>query len=143
MARDDYSDLSADEATRLLGAFYQRQMDILRDKNKGYLRTTFGLVAGIAGANLMQLRDLVLEKNGIEKIQADHVCHNYLPEIVAVVEARGSDAALSIKRYNQFVSDCEARARYVPAPEFTGPLSGLRAACLRIKTRLDIAKTMS
>lgn len=142
MVKQDYSDLSADEATRLLGTFYQHQLDILRDKNKGYLRTVFGIVAGVAGNNVALLLDVVLEKNGIEKIQADKVCHNYLPEIVAVVDARGSDAADSIKQYNQFVRDCEAQMRYVPTPDFKGPFASVRLACHKIKTRLDIAKNM-
>lgn len=90
---------------------------------------------------------LFWKKNGIGKIQATDVCHDYLPEIVAAVEARGSDAAKSIKAYIRFVSLSETCYQMLsilnPPPTYSGPLAEVRSAYDKIKARIEIGRGMS
>lgn len=107
---DNFNSLSADEATRLLGDYYLEQLSLLVDKNKGTIRTAFGILAGAYhnASQMKRLLDVVLDKNGIKKIQADGpVCHDYLPEIIATVEARGSKAAEGLKTYKDLTIRCD------------------------------------
>lgn len=130
--------LSVDEATRLLGDFYLSSLRILTDRNKGVLTTGFSIAASslFNASRLKQLLEVVLSKNGIEKIQADGpICHNYLPEIVEATERRGSDAAEEIRRYNDFVKACEQEFKNLPGSANMGFFK-------KVKARLDIAKTL-
>ncbi len=132
--KQDYNDLSADEVTKKLSDFYLGQLNILGDKRKGFLRTTFGIMARTIREDSGTLRDAALAKNGIEKIQADGpICYNYLPDIVAAAEARGSNAADGIKQYDLFTKACDTTALNVEG--FT-KMGGLQKA----RIRLDIAK---
>ncbi|OIN85655.1 MAG: hypothetical protein AUJ12_08920 [Alphaproteobacteria bacterium CG1_02_46_17] len=111
--KQDYNALSADEVTQRLSDFYLGQLDFLRDKGRGLLRTTFGIMARTIRADVGALRDAALAKNGIEKIQADGpVCYNYLPDIVAATEARGSNAAaLNVEGFTEMGGLQKARIR--------------------------------
>ncbi len=138
MSKKDYSGLTADEVTKQLGDLLEKKMDILRDKGKGTLRTLFAVAALWIPKDLQRA---VLEKNGVQKIEAP-VCYNYLPDIVAAVEARGSSAAEKIKRYDQFVRDCnEAAARIVALErKRPAPVAGLREWIHLIQARVTAAK---
>ncbi|MFA7276588.1 MAG: hypothetical protein WC043_07290 [Pseudobdellovibrionaceae bacterium] len=132
--KQNYNVLSADEVTQKLSDFYRGQLDIIQDRKKGFLRTTFGIMARTIRADMGTLLDAVLAKNGIEKIQGDGpVCYNYLPDIVAAVEARGSHAAEGVKRYDLFTKTCDAAAMNVAG---FSEMGGLQKA----RIRLDIAK---
>lgn len=131
----NYSSFTADEVTQKLSDFYLGQLDVIRDKRKGFLRTTFEVVARTIREDVRGLQDEALAKNGIQKIQADGAfCYNYLPDIIAATEARGSSAAEGIKRYDQFTRSCDAAALGIKG--FT-EMGNFRKA--RIK--LDIAKS--
>ncbi|MBI2233632.1 MAG: hypothetical protein HYU57_01260 [Micavibrio aeruginosavorus] len=135
---ENFDHLGVDDVTHLLGGFYEAQLKIITDKDKGCLRTTFGILANriAQGPWVNALFDAVLEKNGIKKIKTDGpVCHNYLPEIIAAVEARGSNAAEGLKKYNAFVMACEVAAAKTP---------GFDAMSLyqKVKTRLRVSKQL-
>ena len=142
----DYSAMSADEVTSLLDDFYRRQLDILSVKILGTLLTLFHMATACPNRDMATLRDAVLEKNGVEKNQTTDVCRDDLHEIVAAVEARGSNAAKSIKAYSRFISLSETYYQMIcvlnPPPLYSGPLAGVRASYNEVKTLIQIGRGM-
>ena len=144
MSKKDYSHLTADEVTAHYGDLLEKQMNIMRDKNKGALRTLFSVAAFWIPVSLREIHAAVLEKNGVEKIKADGpVCHDYMPEVIAAVETRGSNAAAKIKLFEQFKHDCNDAAdkSIAAAPEVKGPFSDFRKQFGIVKARTEAAKS--
>jgi|GEM_PF-2806908 hypothetical protein len=122
-AKKDYNSMSADEVTQCLSDFYQAQTDILLAPNKRALQILFKIMAfdeSIDQEDIRNLQDAVLEKNGIVKIEAKNVCHNYKPEIIAATEARGSNAAEGLKRHYEMTKAAGMQARATPGYEEMG-----------------------
>ncbi len=141
MTKKDYSGLSADEVTEQYGILLEGQMNLLRDRSKGQLSTLFSVLASRirVAAEWRYLHDAMLEKNGVKKMEAP-VCYNYLPEVIAAVEARGSHAADKIQLFEKFVNETNAAAKQAAPKDLKGPFAGVRERFGLISARVAAAK---
>ena len=141
MPKNDYSRFRADEVTEQYGDLLEKQMNILRDKKTGTLRTLFNVAAFRISNNGRDLHDAVLQKNGIEKIQGD-VCYSYVPDIIAAVEARGSASAEKLKRFYQFEQDVKVTAHKIETPPCHGFLASTRNYWHHVAANVRAAKLL-